>query len=496
MKFSTIGAVLLLPLLGVLTPVQAAPAPAAAPATLKPITFDGGKGVFDFTERLRFEYRRDNFDFNSGAHSPTDDNWLVQRFRAGLAWKPSAELAFQVQVQDAREWGSERPKVPFILGAEGNDTLDLRLASLTYGDPKKSPVVFTLGRQTILLGEERLVGASEWNNFGRVFDAAKALWNITPGKTTATFFVSSVVNVEGTNLGDGWKFDHSSSNDLFSGVAVSHKVDLTSVLDGYLLWRDKQNNNPIYSAATISIPAPARTAAAYDIGQDVFTLGLRYLVPPKAGEFDAEYEVAGQWGQVDRQTATATGPYGGSSPTLDQRAWAFHSLVGYTPAGLPGKLRVDVEYNVASGDTNRTDGQNGSFMNLFPQSQILRLHGCLCLEKPARIRRHGPVHPAAPDGGADRLSPVLALQHPGCVVPRQRRGHRAPAQRGGAGRSEPRGRRAGFHRDLDAAPLGGHRPWLFPLFGRRLPAGHRREEQRLLPLPANHAPTLGGSRSG
>jgi hypothetical protein len=149
---------------------------------------------------------------------------------------------------------------------------------------------------------------------------------------------------------------------------VSHKVDLTSVLDGYLLWRDKQNNNPIYSAATISIPAPARTAGAYDIGQDVFTLGLRYLVPPKAGEFDAEYEVAGQWGQVDRQTATATGPYGGSSPTLDQRAWAFHSLVGYTPAGLPGKLRVDVEYNVASGDTNRTDGQNGSFMNLFPSN--------------------------------------------------------------------------------------------------------------------------------
>jgi len=373
MKYSTYGAALLLPLLSPLTLARAAEvapasAPAAAPATLKPVTFDDGKGVFDFTERLRFENRRDNFDFNSAAHSPTDDNWFVQRFRAGLTWKQSADFSLQVQLQDAREWGSERPKVPFILGAEGNDPLDLRLASITVGDPKKSPVVFTFGRQTILLGEERLVGASEWNNFGRVFDAGKLVWNVVPGQTTATVFVSSVVNVKGTSLGESWKFNSSSADDLFSGVYVTHKLDKTSILDGYLLWRDKKDNDPIYSAQTISIPAAARTAAAYDIGQDVFTLGTRYLAPPKEGEFDSEFEGAWQWGHVNRQTTTATGPYGGSSPTLDQRAWAIHALVGYTPTGLPGKLRLDVEYNLASGDTNRTDGQNGSFMNLFPSN--------------------------------------------------------------------------------------------------------------------------------
>lgn len=375
MNYATPTTLITLLLLGAALPanaadgVPAAPAPAASsgiPATLKPLTFDEGRGVFEFTERLRFEDRQDNFDFNSAAHSPTDGNWFLQRFRAGLTWKSSADFSFQLQLQDVRELGSERPKVPFILGAEGNDALDLRIASVSWGDAKKSPVVFTLGRQVLSFGEERLVGPGDWNNFARTFDAGKLVWSVVPGKTTATAFVSSVVNIEGNNLGDGWKFDHSSSNDIFSGVYVTTKLDATSVLDGYLLWRDKKDNNPIYNAPTTAIPAAARTAAAYDIGQDVFTLGTRFFAPPKDGEFDSEFEGAWQWGHVNRQTTAATGSYAGSSPTLDQQAWAIHALVGYTPKGLPGKLRFDVEYNVASGDTNRTDDKNGSFMTMFP----------------------------------------------------------------------------------------------------------------------------------
>ncbi len=339
-----------------------------AAATPPPLTFDGGRGTFEFVERLRFESRENNFDFDSAGHSPTDDSWFVQRFRTGFTWKLDPGTSFQLQLQDAREFGSERPKVPFILGAEGNDALDLRLASITIGDPKTSPVIVTLGRQTLVLGEERLVGIGEWNNFARTFDAAKATWAITPGQTTATLFVSSVVNVQGTTSGDGWKFNRSSTDDLFSGLHVSHKLDATSTLEGYVLWRDKKNNNPIYRAPTAAIPAPARTAAAYDIGQNIFTFGTRFFAPPKVGEFDSEFEGAWQRGDVNRQTTATTGPYAGSSPTLDQQAWAVHSLVGYTPANLPGKLRFDIEYNIASGDKNRTDGKNGSFMNLFPSN--------------------------------------------------------------------------------------------------------------------------------
>jgi hypothetical protein len=344
-------------------------AEAAGPVPLPtPITFDDGRGTFEIVERLRFEDRQNNFDFDSVGHSPTDDSWFVQRFRVGLTWKADATTLLQLQLQDSREWGAERPTVPFILGAEGNDTLDLRLAAITFGDPKKSPVVFTLGRQVLAFGDERLVGPSEWNNFARTFDAGKLVWAVVPGQTTATIFVSSVVSVQGTTSGSGWNFDHSSSRDLFSGLDIVHKLDAASTLESYALWRDKKDNNPIYTAPTAAIPAAARAAAAYDIGQDVYTIGARYVQAPKAGAFDTEVEAAFQGGSVNRQTTAATGSYAGSSPTLDQKAWAIHALVGYTPAGAPGKLRFDLEYNVASGDTDRTDGTNGSFMNLFPST--------------------------------------------------------------------------------------------------------------------------------
>ncbi|MGH2927241.1 MAG: alginate export family protein, partial [Solirubrobacteraceae bacterium] len=329
------------------------------------ITFDDGKGSISVNDRLRWEDRENNFDFDSSANAPTDGTWLLQRFRVGAAWKPESDLSLQVQLQDVREWGSDRPKVPFIQGAEGNEPLNLHVASLTYGTPK-DPFQFTVGRQVISLGEERLVGPGEWNNFARVFDAGKLVWNMVPGKATTTFFVSSVVNVEPTTSGAPWKLEHSNANDLFSGAYFSDKATARDTFEAYLFWRDKTTNDPIYTAPSAPIPVPARSAAAYDIAQDIYTMGGRYLRTPKPGTFDAEVELATQWGHVNRQTTAATGPYAGTTPTLDQNAWALHTLLGYMPLGAPGKLRFDVEYNVASGDTNRNDNKNGSFMTLFP----------------------------------------------------------------------------------------------------------------------------------
>jgi hypothetical protein len=78
--------------------------------------------------------------------------------------------------------------------------------------------------------------------------------------------------------------------------------------------------------------------------------------PARDGGFDGEVEAAWQFGNVDGQTTTAVG----------QRAWALHTLVSYTPPETAWRWRFDVECNLASGDTNRTDGKNGSFMTLFP----------------------------------------------------------------------------------------------------------------------------------
>lgn len=350
------------------TPTIHSAGPAISNGGLKPLVFAEGRVTLDVTERLRFEDRTNNFDFDATAHSPTDDSWFVQRLRLGLVYKVDPNWSFQLQLQDAREWGAERPNVPFILGAEGDDALDLRLAALTWGDPKTSPIVVTLGRQILALGEERLIGVGEWNNFARTFDAAKLVWSAVPNTTTVTAFVASVVTVRGTSEDHSWKFDRADLDDVLSGIYLAQKLTPAEQIEGYLLWRDKKDNNPIYSAPTAAIPAPARTAAAYDIGQDVFTVGSRFIRPPKAGALDTEFEVAYQFGDVDRQTTAAAGPYAGNKSKLDQSAWALHTLAGYTPAHAPGSLRVTLEYNLASGDTDRADGENGSFMNLFPSN--------------------------------------------------------------------------------------------------------------------------------
>lgn len=165
-----------------------------------------------------------------------------------------------------------------------------------------------------------------------------------------------------------WELDRSSLDDLFSGLNVTHKLSAGDTLEAYILRRDKKDNRPLYTAPSAAIPAPARTAAAYDIGQDITTFGARFIRTPRPGALDAEFEAAWQTGHVDRQTTTFTGPYGGSTPELQQRAWAVHALVGFTPEAAPGQLRLNVEYNVASGDRHRTDGRNGSFMSLFPSN--------------------------------------------------------------------------------------------------------------------------------
>ena len=138
-------------------PVPPPPAPAS-----NPLSFFGGKLVLDFEERVRFEARENNFDFNNGIDSLTDDEWLLQRVRFGALFAPAPFLKFCVQGQDSREFFSDRPDIPGQLGAEGNDQVDLRQAWIEIGDAKSPfPLTLKVGRQLLNCGDERLISAFE-----------------------------------------------------------------------------------------------------------------------------------------------------------------------------------------------------------------------------------------------------------------------------------------------------------------------------------------------
>ena len=96
-----------------------------------------------------------------------DNNYWLLREKVHVGWKPG--------VLGEALW--RRPGQPVFedkrtsLARRGH----LRLAPgcVTLGNPKEFPVTLKVGRQELSYGDERLVGAFDWNNIGRVFDAAK-----------------------------------------------------------------------------------------------------------------------------------------------------------------------------------------------------------------------------------------------------------------------------------------------------------------------------------
>lgn len=310
-------------------PPAKSPAPVQPKPDENPLSFFDGKLVFDFEERLRFEYRENNYDFNSRLNTINDDSWLLQRARLGMKFSPTDFFTFYVQGQSSFEFESNRPNIPGVLGAEGDNEIDLFQAYIKIGDRHFNA---TIGRQIMSYGDERLIGAFDWNNLGRTFDAVKLhygtdTWNIEA-------FASSVV------VPKHGGFDQS---DLFDG----NGTDRNQVFSG------------LYFTSTSLIPVQTTDFYAlelheeYSVGDtDFVTLGTRMKADPKKlGGFDYETEMAVQFGNVKGN---------------DLQAFAGHWGAGYNWLQSAWKPRLGIEYNYATGDSNAKDGTVETFQNLFP----------------------------------------------------------------------------------------------------------------------------------
>ena len=113
--------------------------------------------------RTRLEWT-DN-DFNSG------DANLVHflRTRIGIAAQPHEHTGVFVQLQDARQWGEETNTL-----ADGSgDNIDFHQAYIKIDQFLAPPLSLKLGRQEMVYGGQRLIGAVGWHNIGRAFDAVK-----------------------------------------------------------------------------------------------------------------------------------------------------------------------------------------------------------------------------------------------------------------------------------------------------------------------------------
>lgn len=311
-----------------------------------PLCLLDGKICFDIQERLRWENRFNNYDFNTAVDSKTDDNWFLNRFRLGLAIKPVDWLTLYAQTQDSREFFTDRPTTPGVMGAEGNDNFDLRQAYFQLGP---TWVYAKVGRQELAYGDERLIGTNPWNNFGRTFDAAKLHYE--QSKFWVDVFSSTVVYIlrDSFDYSDFFNGAGTHRDQVFSAIYGSTTAINPLTIDLYALILDEHNPTTIVQGITY----PGTSLSTPGTRTDFVTLGTRLKADPKKlNGWEYEGEFAFQKGQVS---------------DLNLTAFAAHAGGGYN-FKCPWNPRFFAEYNYASGDHNPNDGNIQTFQNLFPSN--------------------------------------------------------------------------------------------------------------------------------
>jgi hypothetical protein len=262
----------------------------------------------------------------SGFNNP-EDGYLLGRTRFNLAIQPLPWLKFFGQSQDARAFFQDVPHPV----APHQDTWDIRQAYVEIGDAKNGPVALTVGRQEINLGDQRLVGSSNWTNTARTFDAARLSLHHAGLRLNA--FASSVVDQHDQELNH-----HTKGNNLHGLYGGLDSLLPGATIEPYILWR----------LAPLSLSGATEHGGRGKLNEK--TAGVRWTGKLRGG-FDYNVEMAKQFGSFGLD---------------DIDAWAGHWVAGKEFASVKWQPRLFLEYNYASGDANPADGTRGTFDQLYP----------------------------------------------------------------------------------------------------------------------------------
>ena len=266
-----------------------------------------------------------NADFQ--ATGVDNDTWTFlsrEKFHLGYTAK-WFNIYAEMRNSDAN--GDDTPLYP-----GGNDSIDLQQAYIALGDPKSFPISAKVGRQELVYGDERLVGASDWSNTGRVFDAAKLRYE------DKNFWVDVFGGRVVLTPDNG--FNNVDWDDWFSGVYASSKT-LIPIQESQLYFLSRN----VGEGSTAGVSP-----------RDIYSLGFRVKsLPGKLKGWDYSAELVKQFGNIVQ-----------SGVKRDQDAWATSVGGGYTWTQAFGSPRLGLEYSYSSGDQDPTDGKSQTLDNLFP----------------------------------------------------------------------------------------------------------------------------------
>jgi hypothetical protein len=294
--------------------------------------------------RVRYEVR-DGFGI-AGAPGSVDfratgadvnNNYLLYKIRPRIGYNSEWFSALVEGRHSGTELDQRRPN------PEADD-FDLHQANVLVGNHKEFPVSLKIGRQEMIYGDERLIGAFAWNNIGRVFDAAKVRWQ-NPWFGVDVFGSRPV-------LPDNHNFNMSNDYEYFSGAYFNSKLIPKQTTEWYVLARN----------ASVEAPKQPGKLQAVGSARDIYTAGIRVKSNPgELNGWDYSAELMGQLGHFNDPAAPA-----GTDPSLEHQAFAFFVGGGYTFTEVKYSPRVGIEYNYGSGDSNPADNKHETFDNLYP----------------------------------------------------------------------------------------------------------------------------------
>jgi len=146
--------------------------------------------------RLRAE-DRGNRDFNSAIGDRKAST--LERVRLGIGANAGRNMKAFLQFQDSRSWGTEASTT------SNEKNIDLHQGYMEIEHFTGSPMAIKAGRQELIYGDERLIGAFGWNNIGRAFDGVKLMWSTHRAKVdlwAAKAKESNDINLTGPGPGD------------------------------------------------------------------------------------------------------------------------------------------------------------------------------------------------------------------------------------------------------------------------------------------------------
>jgi hypothetical protein len=263
---------------------------------------------FRFEEYQALRFRADN-----------NDHWLLNRLRLNLTLKPTKWWTFNFQAQDARIFFKENPSgaAPYV------NRTDLRLAYTDFGEIGKSRLALRFGRQELAYGEERVLGAANWGNVARTFDAVKLV--LRQGPSQLDLFSASVTKPQIRGLSH-----HLEGNNLHGAYLHLEKLIPRAIGEPYFLWRlGPSSRGPL----------------------DLKTTGLR-IAGKLPAHFDYSTEFIAQTGSIGTSRM-------GANATHLVLYRALSPVSHYKP-------RWFTEYNHATGDRDPNDQKISTFDQLYP----------------------------------------------------------------------------------------------------------------------------------